>query len=266
MTSRQNRDSGDEQQQQPDALGRLIEAWGRNNSGLWAPTMFRRTSLDMPDDIDYDTWEFMGTTLRDIGNAAPWWLGDWARGGNKFGEMHTQAFTHHDYADGSIANMKYVAEIYPPERRRENLPWSVHQAVASVMRQEPEEADKILDQAEEEGLTRDEVRVIVQEWWKDRRGPAAPERAYQQPGTGGNTVNEPGSAYSLVYVQSLERIALAFSKTDPNSWGSCRYCGVVNLEDVGLEDHSADCLWRMANMFVAANGLEGLSGGSPDAP
>src|SRR5262249_41792955 len=77
--------------------------------------------------------------------------------------------TGYDYQ--TLANDKTVARSIQLSRRRENLSWSHHEAVASLP--EPEQ-DRLLDEAEREELTMRQLRQRVQQRRQERAAVEAP--------------------------------------------------------------------------------------------
>jgi hypothetical protein len=91
----------------------------------WTPTT----------DIGLDEWSAVGRRFGEIGRCSQWWLGDWIHYGNtKFGERYSRAVKLTGYDVQSLMNMVYVASRFEIYRRRENLSWSHHSALASLDR------------------------------------------------------------------------------------------------------------------------------------
>jgi hypothetical protein len=75
----------------------------------------------------------VGRRFGEIGRCSQWWLGDWIHYGNqRFGERYTRAVKLTGYDVQSLMNMVYVASRFEISRRRENLSWSHHSAVAAL--------------------------------------------------------------------------------------------------------------------------------------
>lgn len=90
-------------------------------------------------------WADAGRRIGSVGRNIQWLLGDWiAYGNQKFGERYARAAKITGYDPQTLMNMVYVATRFSISRRRENLSWSHHEALAS---QEPEDQDRWLDQA-----------------------------------------------------------------------------------------------------------------------
>jgi hypothetical protein len=84
-------------------------------------------------DLDLAEWSAVGRRFGEIGRCSQWWLGDWINYGNhKFGERYTRAVKLTGYDVQSLMNMVYVASRFEIYRRRENLSWSHHSALAAL--------------------------------------------------------------------------------------------------------------------------------------
>jgi hypothetical protein len=129
------------------------------------PGRLREDGYDLPPDLPYERWLEIGQTLQAMERSVKWWLGDWWNYGcRRYGEMVSQAARDHvedstGYAYHTIENAGAVARKFENSRRRENLSWSHHDAVAGLP---PVEADKMLDAALDDHLNvfalRDRVR------------------------------------------------------------------------------------------------------------
>lgn len=84
-------------------------------------------------DIGLAEWSAVGRRFGEIGRCSQWWLGDWIHYGNaRFGERYTRAVKLTGYDAQSLMNMVYVASRFDISRRRENLSWSHHAALAAL--------------------------------------------------------------------------------------------------------------------------------------
>jgi hypothetical protein len=102
-------------------------------------------------------WISIGRRLGRIGRCNQWWLGDWLRYGSaKWGERYSAAARITGYDPRSLANVASLASTFPLSRRRDNLTWSHHAAVAALP---VEDQDRWLDRAEEERLSVADLRV-----------------------------------------------------------------------------------------------------------
>jgi hypothetical protein len=108
-------------------------------------------------EIGLAEWSAVGRRFGEIGRCSQWWLGDWIRYGNeRFGERYTRAVKLTGYDVQSLMNMVYVASRFEISRRRENLSWSHHSAVASL---EPDSQEHWLNRALEDKLSVADLRV-----------------------------------------------------------------------------------------------------------
>lgn len=86
------------------------------------------------------------------------YVGDWLNYGERsYGETYAQALEETDYSYQGLADAKYVSGRIEISRRRENIPFSIHREVASLP---PEQQDRLLQEAERDGLTVREVRRV----------------------------------------------------------------------------------------------------------
>lgn len=144
------------------------------------PGVLTETSYQLPENLNIGEWLAIGETLQRMERSVMWWLGDWWRfGQRKYGEMASQAskdmvkdVTGHAYK--TVANAATVAERFEFSRRRENVPFSHHAEVAALP---PAEAEALLDEVEQTGLNRADLREKV----KERKQVIAVEAALAQP-------------------------------------------------------------------------------------
>lgn len=95
--------------------------------------------------LDVREWAEVGRRIGSVGRNIQWLIGDWiAYGNQKFGERYARASKISGYDPQSLMNMVYVATRFAASRRREDLSWSHHEALAAL---DPEEQDRWLDQA-----------------------------------------------------------------------------------------------------------------------
>lgn len=116
-------------------------------------------------DLERHEWLVVGKRLGGISRCNQWWLGDWVRyGADKWGEKYTQAAKITGYDPRSLANMASIASAFETSRRRDDLTWSHHVAVAALPEAEQEDW---LDRAASEGFSvadlRTELRAALKE-------------------------------------------------------------------------------------------------------
>lgn len=82
-------------------------------------------------------WEGIGVLLTQIEKAAQWWIGDWMLlGESDFSERASQAVGETGLQVETVKQYAWVAERIPPDRRRPELTFTHHRAVAALPKQE----------------------------------------------------------------------------------------------------------------------------------
>jgi hypothetical protein len=110
-------------------------------------------------DLDLGQWAEAGRRIGSVGRNIQWLLGDWiAYGNERFGERYTRAAKITGYDTQTLMNMVYVATHFPVSRRRENLSWSHHEALAAL---ESEEQDRWLNEATEQHWSVADLRMML---------------------------------------------------------------------------------------------------------
>jgi hypothetical protein len=118
-------------------------------------------------DLARNEWLVVGRRLGGISRCNQWWLGDWVRyGTERWGEKYTQAAKVTGYDPRTLANMASIAATFETSRRRDNLTWSHHVAVASLP--EPEQ-ETWLDRAVEAGFSVADLRTELRAALKQAR-------------------------------------------------------------------------------------------------
>jgi MT-A70 len=120
------------------------------SSGLGFRGRVSRIGWELPSDFSENEWREAGAILGRVEHSVSWWLGDWWA----FGEKHygsRKAAVEADDWDGpsfqTCANAATVCRAFAKtSRRREALSFNHHAEVAGRL---PEEADRLLDWAEE---------------------------------------------------------------------------------------------------------------------
>jgi hypothetical protein len=108
-------------------------------------------------ELERHEWLVVGRRLGGVTRCNQWWLGDWVRyGAEKWGEKYTQAAKITGYDPRSLANMASIATAFDSSRRRDDLTWSHHVAVAGLPESEQE---GWLDRAATEGLSVADLRT-----------------------------------------------------------------------------------------------------------
>jgi N6-adenosine-specific RNA methylase IME4 len=135
------------------------------------------TGLVLAPSLSYEEWEGVGRVLGDIGRGVMFWIGDWITYGEaNYGEKYSQALEVTGYEYGTLANAAFVARSIESSRRRENLSFAHHQEVAPLA---ADEQDELLNEAESEKLTRNDLRAKVRKRRERQLKPAPPSGSYQ---------------------------------------------------------------------------------------
>jgi len=112
-------------------------------------------------------WVAAGRRLGAMGRCGQWALGDWIRYGNaKFGERYARAARITGYDSQTLMNMVYVSSRFDISRRRENISWSHHEAVAAL---ECDQQDQWLDRVETHRLSVSDLRTALRSSTRRRR-------------------------------------------------------------------------------------------------
>lgn len=113
------------------------------------------TGLDpaIAEALDYDEWAALGEQVHAVHRSHYWWVGDWLLLGEAlFGEIAWDAVPW-TYSLDWLKRIVMVCSAIPPDRRRPELHFSHHHAVAGL---DPGDADRIL------------AETVAGEWSVDR--------------------------------------------------------------------------------------------------
>lgn len=115
--------------------------------------------LLIPDGLPYEAWVELGEQLQFRERNVGWWLGAWwLHGEHHYGQAASQAAPT-GYAAKTCQNAARVVERIEPARRREDVPFSYHEAVAVLT--DPRQQDELLAEAARGGMERHELRAKV---------------------------------------------------------------------------------------------------------
>jgi len=93
----------------------------------------RLTAWSPREELEHPQWVAAGRRLGAIGRANQWWIGDWLLYGSaKWDEKYATASRVTGYDVGSLRNMASLASLFGVSRRRDNLTWCHHAAVAGL--------------------------------------------------------------------------------------------------------------------------------------
>ena len=108
-----------------------------------------------------EEWTHVGQDLFRLANTTTWAIGDWlvhGEGRGDWGEMYAQAVDLTQKSYDTLVQCARVSRAFAPGARYRNLSLSHHQAVLSL---EPDARQTILQHAEDQQWTRDDVREHV---------------------------------------------------------------------------------------------------------
>jgi hypothetical protein len=113
------------------------------------------TSLDLPADLPYERYVAVGMALGRGHRDITWKIGDWLNYGEfTYRKKYSQAAEILNMQPQTLMNYARTARAVSRERRRPELPFSVHSLVAPL---EPEQQTRWLDQAVEQHWKREEL-------------------------------------------------------------------------------------------------------------
>jgi hypothetical protein len=144
----------------------------RVNNSAWLGVRAKMTpvSLTLPDNLSYEQWAEIGPRVAQVKRFTTWALSDWLNHGEqKWGEMYAQAVDATGFEPNYLCIVKSVGAAIDPSRRRESLSFSHHRLVAPL---EPDEQTKLLDLAERNQWSRDQLAVAVQQFKKNIEPPS----------------------------------------------------------------------------------------------
>lgn len=123
------------------------------------PALYQPTTLALPESIGFAEWGQIGGSLSTMEQAINWWIGDWLNfGERRFGEDYAQAVQETGRDAESLSNIAAVARRIEPARRRENLSWSHHRAVAYL---EVGDQERLLERADRERWSKRSMEEAV---------------------------------------------------------------------------------------------------------
>lgn len=133
----------------------------------WSKARFENNTLIIDESVTQEEWKQLGHGLRQIEGCVQFWIGDWARFGDKkgFAGKYTDTKVYDELEEitgldrGTIQNYKSVAEKVS-SRRHEDLSFGHHMEVAKLS---PEKQEEFLNKASEENLSVRDLRQAIRE-------------------------------------------------------------------------------------------------------
>lgn len=121
--------------------------------------MVTEVGLQIPQTVDFDTWEQAGHKIARIAESSTWCLGDWLiYGQDQYADRYRLAIDSARLDYQTLRNYAWVARRFELSRRRTRLSFQHHAEVAALR---PEEQDRWLDLAEGKGWSRNELRKNI---------------------------------------------------------------------------------------------------------
>jgi hypothetical protein len=116
-------------------------------------------SLDLADDLLWETFAALCTYLGKLRNATAFWIGDALNYGDAvFGFDASQAEAFLGRSPETLRRWQWACEKVPKPRRRAGLSFTHHENVAALA---PDEQVRWLDHAEQHGLSPNELRSAI---------------------------------------------------------------------------------------------------------
>lgn len=124
------------------------------------PSEFAEDAWFPPGPLTFEEWAAFGKRLGQADSAICWWIADWILAGERwYGEYYSQAMDATGLAYSTLTNYAYVANKFPPARRRKGLSFTHHQAVAGI--ESVQEQEALLTIAQEDKWTSKKLRAQV---------------------------------------------------------------------------------------------------------
>jgi N6-adenosine-specific RNA methylase IME4 len=120
------------------------------------------TGMAVEGEPTFEEWEQAYSFARRAESGVMWWVGDLLNYGERvYGETYAQAMVATELKYKTLRVAKWVAGQFELSRRRDNLSFEHHRAVASLP---PRDREKWLERADKEGLRRAELRTAIHKW------------------------------------------------------------------------------------------------------
>jgi hypothetical protein len=119
---------------------------------------FLKNELVINEDITIDEWKELGESLVRVEIGVQFWIGDWARFGEKKGFYTDEISKITGLARQTIQDYRWVADSVNPLYRKEDLSFSHHKEVAGL---EQEKQTELLNRAIAEKLTVRDLRTLA---------------------------------------------------------------------------------------------------------
>lgn len=127
---------------------------------LAAGGVLSATSLELEGDMDYETFEAIGTMLGGFDRACRWWVGDWLLYGEGAfpADRYAQAAALTGLSEQTLLNRVTMSRAIPPSRRNPRVSYSAHRHVSALP---PAQQKSWLSYAEENRSTERELHAAI---------------------------------------------------------------------------------------------------------
>ncbi len=136
-------------------------------SQLATPALYTRLGLVVPETLNYEEWQALGSKVVETAGSVMWLIGDWlAFGHDKFqdtrwgkrvpSELYAQIAARTGYAEQTLQNARWVCSKIPLAQRRETLTFT--HAAEIVGRSQPKDYPQWIAKVETEGMSARELR------------------------------------------------------------------------------------------------------------
>jgi hypothetical protein len=124
-----------------------------------------RVGLQFPEGVEYSDWQRAGSQIARVIDSFAWCLGDWlVYGQERYADRYQQAVAAAGLEYQTLRNYAWVARRFEFPRRREALSFQHHAEIAALPAQEQ---DRWMDQAEQNGWSRNQLRQAVRTGRRD---------------------------------------------------------------------------------------------------
>ncbi len=132
-----------------------------NGQLVVAGFLLTKSGIEPQGEPSFEDWRELGRWLQHCDGSVHWWIGDWLNYGEvKWSKALEKEAAELGFTSKTLANDKNVAGAVDFSRRREKLSWSHHAEVATL---QPDEQESLLGQAEQQTMTRQQLRQAVKE-------------------------------------------------------------------------------------------------------
>jgi hypothetical protein len=127
---------------------------------------FKERGLELSPGLTFTEWQAVGEVVGRVEANVRWCLGDWWRfGEHRYGESAAQALPT-GYKLQTVKNVASVAGRFELSRRRDDVSFSHHEAVAALP---PEQADALLETAAKKRWSEKDLRAEVRRYLAEQR-------------------------------------------------------------------------------------------------